>query len=111
MTEFVRRQRECPNLVVKPWFGAAGPTGRSSRRGAGGFVVEYCPGGVESVELAVGAGRVRAEGPGGVREARLDLSEGWLLEGHDRACPVTLANHLLRLADQLLDTEDGGEAA
>lgn len=99
MEEFRRRQRECPDLVVRPWWVADG----TGSRAAVGFVVEYCPRGVESAELAIRRDRVRVEGPGGVREARLELETGWLLDGEDRHSPETVANHLLSMADRLLE--------
>ncbi len=72
-------------------------------RSALGFVVEYCPHGVESAEVAVRPGRVRVEAPGGVREATLDLAAGWRLDGEDVRCVESLVNHLLGMADRLLD--------
>ncbi len=102
--EFRRRQRRSPELVVRPWW-APGPGGVRAG-GARGFVVEYSPDGVRSVELAVRRDRARLEGPVGTRELSLDLGAGWILEGRDTACPETLANHLLSRADRLL-----GEAA
>lgn len=116
MEEFRRRQRERPDMVVRPWWASGPPVGsgeaveaapgRTGRRSAVGFVVEYCPAGVESVEIAVRRDRVRLEGPAGVRQATLELAAGWELEGVDVGCPELLANHLLSMADRLL-----GEAA
>lgn len=117
MKEFEHRQRRRPELVVRPWWtptptgdGGAGAGGEAVKGGpeagrpvgAIGFVVEYCPRGVESAELAVRVDRVRVEGPAGVLERSLDLGAGWWLDGEDRVCPETLANHLLRLADGVL---------
>lgn len=104
MEEFRERQRESPELVVRPWWSpeAGAGAGRRAGRGAVGFVVEYCPRGVESAEVAVRRNRVRVEGPGGVREAMLDLGSGWLLDGADVRCPELLVNHLLGMADRLL---------
>lgn len=95
-------------MVVRPWWAPGGPesVGRTGRRSAVGFIVEYCPHGIDSVELAVRRDRVRLEGPGGMRQATLDLTQGWHLEGDDVGCPELLANHLLSMADRLL-----GEAA
>jgi hypothetical protein len=119
MKEFRRRQRRSPELVVRPWWapgraadgaassgdgpGNGGPPSPYESLGAVGFIVEYCPRGVESAELAVRTDRVRVEGPAGVVEGRLDLETGWSLDGQDRICPETLANHLLRMADRVLD--------
>jgi hypothetical protein len=107
MEEFQRRQSERPELVVRPWWtsGGAGDEEGASRR-ITGFVVEYCPRGVESAELAIRPNRVRVEGPGGLREAPLDLETGWRLAGQDVSCPRLMTNHLLSMADRLL-----GEAA
>lgn len=105
MEEFRRRQRERPDLVVRPWWvsDGAGAAGRlAERRGALGFVVEYCPRGGDSAELAVRPDRVRVEGPAGLREASLELATGWLLAGEDVECAELLANHLLSMADGLL---------
>lgn len=104
MQEFRRRQRERPDLVVRPWWTTSEVFPEMGR--TTGFVVEYCPRGVESAELAVRRDRVRVEGPGGLRELPLDLSEGWLLGGEEVTCPELMANHLLAVADRLL-----GEAA
>lgn len=108
MEEFRRRQRERPDMVVRPWWAPGGPeaVGRTGRRSAVGFVVEYCPRGIDSVEMAVRRDRVRLEGPGGMRQASLELGSGWRLDGADVRCPELLANHLLSMADRLL-----GEAA
>lgn len=105
MKEFSRRQRERPDLVVRPWWSPRHADADGARR-AVGFVVEYCPHGVESAEMAVRADRVRVEGPGGLREAPLDLRSGWRIGGEDVRCPELMANHLLSMADRLL-----GEAA
>lgn len=107
MEEFRRRQRQRPDLVVRPWWTPVenGAVGHQPPHGALGFVIEYCPRGRDTAELAVRRDRVRIEGTSGLREAGLGLSDGWLLEGEDRVCPETLANYLLRLADQLLDEE------
>lgn len=108
MEEFQRRQRERPDMVVRPWWAPEGPeaVGRTGRRSAVGFIVEYCPHGVDSVELAVRRDRVRLDGPSGTRQASLELVSGWRLDGADVRCPELLANHLLSMADRLL-----GEAA
>lgn len=103
MKEFSRRQRERPDLVVRPWWSSRDAGGG---RRAVGFVVEYCPHGVESAEMAVRPDRVRVEGPCGLREAPLELDNGWWIAGEDVGCPELLANHLLSIADRLL-----GEAA
>jgi hypothetical protein len=103
MEEFRDRQRRCPNLVVRPWWTAREEDGGGAGRMTMGFVVEYCPAGVDSAELAVRRDRVRVEGPGGVLLGVLDLAEGWLLDGRDRACPETMANYLLRMADEVLE--------
>ena len=117
MEEFRRRERRRPELVVRPWWvpGSPGDAPRPSKGGspsfrslcpplgAVGFIVEYCPGGVESAELAVRVDRVRVEGASGVVEGRLDLRTGWVLDGADRQCAETLANHLLGMADGVLD--------
>jgi hypothetical protein len=100
MEEFRERQRRRPELVVRPWWGQG--AGGRRERGSQGFVVEYCPGGVESVDVAIRRDRVRLDGPRGVRELPLDLSAGWVLDGEDRETPATLANHLLSRADGLL---------
>lgn len=104
MHEFRRRQRSRPDLVVRPWWAPAAESngGRGAGPGAVGFVVEYCPRGVVSAELAVRLDRVRVEGPGGALHGTLDLEEGWRLDGEDRVCPETLANYLLRMADEVL---------
>ncbi len=108
MQEFVRRQAECPDLVVRPWWTAGSGSdgagdGEGESRRMTGFVVEYCPRGVESAELAVRPDRVRVEGPGGLREAPLDLEAGWRLAGRDVGCHRLMANHLLSMADRLLN--------
>jgi hypothetical protein len=99
MREFQHRQQRRPDLAVRPWW-SAGDAGAAGRVG---FVVEYCPAGRESAELVVRGCRVTVEGPAGVLEARLDLSGGWLLDGVETGSPETLANHLLRLADRVLE--------
>jgi hypothetical protein len=98
MEEFQRRQQRRPDLAVRPWWTPAAQGGA----GRVGFVVEYCPGGRESAELVVRGCRLTVEGPGGVVETRMDLARGWMLDGVDTGSPETLANHLLRLADQVL---------
>lgn len=103
MEEFRTRQRRCPNVVVRPWWMPGEADAPSGRRAAMGFVVEYCPRGVESAEIAVRRDRVRVEGPGGLRTAALQLVDGWLMDGEDRVCPETLANYLLRMADEVLE--------
>lgn len=103
MEEFRARQRRCPNLVVRPWWTPAERGDAPARRAALGFVVEYCPRGMESAEIAVHRDRVRVEGPGGMRTAVLELVGGWMMDGQDRVCPETLANYLLRMADEVLD--------
>ena len=105
MEEFRTRQRKCPNLVVRPWWTPYEPSDADTGGGATGFVVEYCPGGVESAELAVRRDRVRVEGPAGVAHATVDLDAGWILDGEDRRCQETMANYLLRMADRLLGEE------
>jgi hypothetical protein len=97
MEEFRDRQRQRPDLVVRAWWTAVG--GSRVRRG---FVVEYCPLGRESVHLAVRGNRVTVDGPGGARDAALELTVGWILDGVDTSSPQTLANHLLRMADTVL---------
>lgn len=108
LNEFRRRQRERPDLVVRPWWTSGDGEGAGDGESGvvAGFVVEYCPRGVESVELAVRRDRVRVEGRGELRESSLDLGAGWLLDGADVRCPELMANHLLAMADRLL-----GEAA
>ncbi|MFP4624554.1 MAG: hypothetical protein ACLFRX_10280 [Gemmatimonadota bacterium] len=105
LEEFTRRQRESPTLVVRPWWwpGAERSDAGRGSGGAFGFVVEYCPAGEECAEIAVRVDRVRVEGPTGAREARLDLAAGWRLGSEDVGYPETLANHLLRLADRVLN--------
>lgn len=98
LEEFRRRQRMRPDLVVRPWWSPGGE-GAPDRMG---FVVEYCPDGRSSVELAVRVGRVTVDGPGGALEAALDLSAGWVFDGAETGSPETLANHLIRLADRAL---------
>jgi hypothetical protein len=98
--EFRRRQRRCPDLVVRPWWTPAEANGQHPRIG---FVLEYCPGGRESVEVVVREDRVTVEGPVGARETGLDLTAGWRLDGTDAGSPETLANYLLRLADRALE--------
>jgi hypothetical protein len=99
MEEFRRRQQRRPDVAVRPWWTRGEAVGAERV----GFVVEYCPGGRESAELVVRGCRVTVEGPGGVVEAGLDLARGWLLDGLDTGSPETLANHLVRLADRLLE--------
>jgi hypothetical protein len=101
--EFRRRQRRCPDLVVRPWWTQPGAGGATPRLG---FVMEYCPGGRASAELVVRADRVTVEGPRGAQESRLNLKDGWELDGTDTGSPETLANHLLRLADRLLEEDE-----
>lgn len=100
MEEFFRRQRRCPNLVVRPWWTAPGGDGVPMRVG---FVVEYCPRGRESVELVVRSARVTVDGRLDALEAELDLDDGWALGGTETGSPETLANHILRLADRALE--------
>jgi hypothetical protein len=103
---FQERQRKRPELVVRPWWSSdvAAVGGRASAGSAAiGFVVEYCPRGIESAEIAVRPGRVRVEVSGGVHESPLDLSGGWHLDGTDVQCAELLVNHLLGIADRLLD--------
>lgn len=102
MEEFRRRQRRCPDLVVRPWWTPPQEDG-SARVG---FVVEYCPNGRASAELVVRGARVTVDGPLGAREATLDLADGWGFDGKDTRSPETLANHLLRLADAVLGDEE-----
>ena len=104
LREFQRRQRRRPDLVVRPWWtpGVGAGDGDGRRRRSLGFVVEYCPQGIESSELAVRSTRARAEGPAGVHYASLDLEHGWYLDGEDRACPETMVNYLLRMAERVL---------
>jgi hypothetical protein len=99
MAEFRRRQRERPDLVVRPWL-SHGEEGAGEA--AVGFVVEYCPGGVETAELRVRHDRATVEGPGGTRAAAMCLRDGWVFEGADVRGPELLANHLLRLAGTTL---------
>lgn len=106
MEEFRRRQRRRPDLVVRPWWTA----GEDGLRGRVGFMVEYCPTGSASAEVAVRLERVTVEGPSGATEAALELASGWFLDGSDTKSPETLANHLLRLADRTLG-EATGDAA
>lgn len=108
LEEFRRRQRQRPDLAVRPWWTSGGGEsgGGEGSRIVAGFVVEYCPRGVDSVEIAVRPDRVRVEGSGGLRESSLDLGAGWYLDGADVRCPELMANHLLSMADRLL-----GEAA
>ena len=99
MAEFQRRQRERPDLVVKPWVS-------HGDEGAGepgvGFVVEYCPGGAEWAELRIRHDRAVAEGPAGFGEAELCLRDGWRFDGGVVRGPELMANHLLRLAGRTL---------
>jgi hypothetical protein len=99
MREFRHRQQRRPDLAVRPWWSA----GEAGTAGRVGFVVEYCPGGRDSAEMVVRGCRLTVEGPAGVLEAVLDLADGWLLDGLDTGSPETLANHLLRLADRVLE--------
>lgn len=99
---FQERERRCPNLVVRSWF-TPSEEGMPARVG---FVIEYCPDGHTSVELAVRQDRVTVDGPARAVEARLDLTDGWVLGDRDTGSPETLANYLLRMADRVL-----GEAA
>ena len=99
MAEFRRRQRERPDMVVRPWLshvaeGAADP--------GIGFVVEYCPRGGDIAELRVRHDRVVAEGPAGSAEASLSLRTGWRFDGAEVRGPELMANHLLRLAERTL---------
>jgi hypothetical protein len=100
--EFRERERRCPNLVVRSWF-TPSDEGMPARVGC---VIEYCPDGRKSVEVAVRQDRVTVDGPASALEAVLDLTEGWVLDGRDTRSPETLANYLLRMADRAL-----GEAA
>jgi hypothetical protein len=100
--EFRARQRRCPNLAVRSWF-TPSDDGQPARLGC---VIEYCPDGQRSVEVAVRHDRVTVEGPAGALEAPLDLTDGWVLDGRDTGSPETLANYLIRMADRAL-----GEAA
>jgi hypothetical protein len=50
--------------------------------------------------------RVTVDGPLGAREAALNLTAGWTLDGTDTRSPETLANHLLRLADRVREDEE-----
>lgn len=99
LEEFRRRQRVRPDLAVRPWWspGEAGASGQV------GFVVEYCPDGRSSAELAVRRRRVTVEGPRGAKDVDLALDSGWFLGDLDTGSPETLANHLLRLADRVLE--------
>lgn len=103
MSEFRRRQRLRPDLVVRSWWTPAREGDASPRFG---FVLEYCPRGSVSVELAVRGDRVTVEGPAGTREVPLFLCDGWRIGDQDAGSPETLANHLLRLADRALDEAD-----
>jgi hypothetical protein len=98
--EFRRRQRQRPDLAVRPWWSTGGVAGGGRRTG---FVLDYCPAGSRSVEVVVRAKRVTVEGPAGVRDHVLDLEAGWVLDGADTGSPETLANHLIRLADRALE--------
>jgi hypothetical protein len=100
--EFRERERRCPNLVVRSWF-TPSDEGMPARVGC---VIEYCPDGRRSVEVAVRQGRVTVDGPATALEAPLDLTDGWVLDGRDTGSPETLANYLIRMADRAL-----GEAA
>lgn len=95
MAEFRRRQRERPDLVVRPWLSHDEPG--SGAMGIG-FVIEYCPDGVSCAELRIRHDRAVVEGPEGAREAVLCLRGGWVFEGTDVRGPELMANHLLRLA-------------
>ena len=99
--EFRRRQRRRPDLVVRPWWT---PPGRAQPDGPPriGFVLEYCPGGRETVELRLSRAGVVVEGPGGRREATVDLEDGWRLGGMDTGSPEILVNRLFQLADAVL---------
>lgn len=99
MDEFRRRQRKRPDVAVRPWWT---PGTGSKGRGTIGFVLEYCPRGVDSAQVVVRTGRVTAEGPAGVREAGIDLRSGWIFDSRDAGCPETFANYLIRLAGQTL---------
>jgi hypothetical protein len=103
MEEFRRRERRCPDLVVRPWWTQPGEDGSTPRLG---FVVEYCPSGRASVDLVVRGGRVTVDGRLGAREVPLDLADGWRFGGVETGSPETLANHLLRLADRVLAEEE-----
>ncbi len=100
--ELLRRQRRRPDMVVRPWWTPTSGVDDVSRVG---FVLEYCPGGVVSVELAVRGDRVTVDGPGGASEVPLRLSECWEIDGVDAGSPEILANHLLRLADRALERD------
>jgi hypothetical protein len=106
MAEFRRRQRRRPDLVVRPWWtpGGEGIPGRV------GFVVEYCPTGSTSAEMAVRLDRVTVDGPAGSTDAVMELGSGWFLNGSDTKSPETLANHLLKLADRTLGDAPGDAA-
>ena len=100
MEEFRRRQRRRPDLVVRPWWT---PPRDIQGHPRVGFVVEYCPDGRDSAELLVRADRVTVDGPTGALDAALELGGGsWGIDGRDAACPETLANYLLRMADRVL---------
>lgn len=95
LAEFRRRQRERPDMVVRPWWA---PVPDGSPDPSVGFVVEYCPEGHTSAELRVRADRATAQGPAGARDATMCLRDGWVFDGRDVRGPELMANHLLRLA-------------
>ncbi len=101
LAEFRRRQRQRPDLVVRPWWTPV-PEGSAAPRL--GFVLEYCPDGAASVELTVRGNRVTVEGPFGAANVPLSLATGWEIDGVDAGSPETMANHLIRWADQALET-------
>ena len=99
MGEFRRRQRERPDMVVRPWLSH---TDTGTDEPGIGFVVEYCPCGVACAELRVRWDRAVAEGPAGAQEATLCLRGGWIFNDSDVRSPELMANHLLRLAERTL---------
>ncbi|MBW3554195.1 MAG: hypothetical protein KY466_11820 [Gemmatimonadetes bacterium] len=99
MAEFRRRQRERPDMVVRPWLSQVPD---DSPDPGIGFVVEYCPRGGDIAELRVRHDRAVAEGPAGSGEASLCLVADWRFDGADVRGPELMVNHLLRLAERTL---------
>ena len=99
MAEFRRRQRERPDMVVRPWLS---DVPESSPDPGIGFVVGYCPDGGEIAELRVRHDRAVVEGPAGSGSATLCLQSGWRFDGADVRGPELMVNHLLRLAERTL---------
>ena len=105
MAEFRRRQRERPDLVVRPWF-----SGAAADSGGIGFVVEYCPRGSPCAEIRIRHDRALAQGPAGQADAVLGLEKGWLFDDADVRGPELMANHLIRLAETTLPAPAGPPA-